>query len=249
MRILLFIIAIITIYLNLSNVPLNDNLLRYINLGVLYLSFFNLIMPIVYILRLKSPTLRMRNDLMKNLDIVLPNNVFVYSSQKDLKQGTIAFETFNKNIILISEPLEQQLSRNEMKFVILHECGHIRNKHLKKNIISLTLVLSCIPIFIYFMSTTLQFRIDVLIPFIIFSVLLYVSGYVFHFKFVMRREHDADDYAANFVAKEDIKSLFTKLKTIYENDQDSYNIFNTHPSLSKREKYLTDKKWNKLESF
>jgi len=190
----------------------------------------------------------MRTDLMKNLDIFLPNNVFVYSSQKDLKQGTIAFETFNKNIILISEPLEQQLSRNEVKFVILHEYGHIRNKHLKKNIISLTLVVSCIPIFIYFL-TSIQFSTNFLIPFIIFSVLFYVSGYVLHFKFVMRREYNADEYAANFVAKEDIKSLFTKLKTIYGNDQDSYNMFNTHPSLSKREKYLNDKKWIKLKSF
>ena len=146
--------------------------------------------------------------------------------------------------IFITDALLRNFTDEQIETIVAHEIGHIRHRHL---------LISCFLAFGYLISSVLFYQVVIkpLKPFLagypillsIVSVLFFVFYFKVFFNFLSRRfEHQADLYAVDLTNNpEAFKSALENLgflsglpKTI----RFVLEIFNTHPSIDRRIKFL-----------
>ncbi|MDE0315327.1 MAG: M48 family metalloprotease [Candidatus Poribacteria bacterium] len=146
--------------------------------------------------------------------------------------------------IFITDALLRNFTDEQIETIVAHEIGHIRHRHL---------LISCCLVFGYLISSVLFYQVVVkpLKPFLegypilssIVSILFFVFYFKVFFNFLSRRfEHQADLYAVDLTKNpEAFKSALENLgflsglpKTI----RFVLEIFNTHPSIDRRIKFL-----------
>lgn len=146
--------------------------------------------------------------------------------------------------IFITDALLRNFTDEQIETIVAHEIGHIRHRHL---------LISCCLVFGYLISSILFYQLvgkplkSVLAGYPILTSIVSILFFVFYFKvffnFLSRRfEHQADLYAVDLTKNpEAFKSALGNLgflSGLPKMIRFVLEIFNTHPSIDRRIKFL-----------
>ncbi len=146
--------------------------------------------------------------------------------------------------IFITDALLRNFTDEQIETIVAHEIGHIRHRHL---------LISCCLVFGYLISSVLFYQVVLkpLMPLLpespilssIVSILFFVFYFKVFFNFLSRRfEHQADLYAVDLTKNpEAFKSALINigfLSGLPKIVRFVLEIFNTHPSIDRRIKFL-----------
>ena len=146
--------------------------------------------------------------------------------------------------IFLTDALLRNFTDEQIETIVAHEIGHIRHRHL---------LISCFLAFGYLVSYLLFYQLivkplepllaDAPILLSTVSILFFVFYFVIFFNYLSRRfEHQADLYAADLTnAPEVFKSALANLgffSSLPKLARFVLEIFNTHPSLERRIRFL-----------
>ena len=146
--------------------------------------------------------------------------------------------------IFITDALLRNFTDDQIETIVAHEIGHIRHRHL---------LISCFLAFGYLISSVLFYQVVMksLKPLLagypillsIVSILFFVFYFKIFFNYLSRRfEHQADLYAVDltdnpeaFISALENLGFFSGLPKLF---RFVLEIFNTHPSIDRRIKFL-----------
>lgn len=164
----------------------------------------------------KKGLLRKRDYELELQDIIKKkHNVKIYIQRRD--QGVFnAYAVFD-DYIVITQSLEQHLNKREIMAIILHEYGHIINKHVVKSYVaynfSVLVILGIFNILLNitgaFSATNTFYRILLNIVIVIFGA--NVADIITKRTVGRRYEYIADSYSKKFGYERDMKSALKKL--------------------------------------
>jgi len=141
-----------------------------------------------------------------------------------LSAGVTSFG-YSKNICLISRYFQWKLSEEELISVLLHEIGHISNRHLERSyqIVGLEFVLRTLRIFaiLYGIAILRQYGGFVSIPqavaFLAFSLVAFVSStllFLITYYRTFLREIDSDYYSGSRIGFKQLADTLRKLPSL-----------------------------------
>lgn len=137
--------------------------------------------------------------------------------------------------ILIGKPLIDSLSDNELHSIILHEIGHLRERHLIK-LYGVILVVSLLNYFLlYGIIEFLHDLNNIVLEFIIIAAGSGLTGFLLWFvpgKFQYKMEYEADAFAAKINGVENMSRASKHLDQISGFSITKGGI--SHPTLIKR---------------
>lgn len=144
---------------------------------------------------------------------------------------------FSKTI-LIGKPVSDSLSDDQLKSIIYHEIGHLKNNHLEK-LYLLSVIIVSLSYFIFLIRSRISFLnneyIDVLSVGICGALLGLLIWYV-PGKIQYRFEFSADLFAAKMNGKHNLIDALNRLDTLSDGEVSKGGL--THPTLEKRIKNL-----------
>lgn len=138
---------------------------------------------------------------------------------------------FNKVHFFISSTLVRSMNDKELEAVILHEIGHIKNKHIKKSIIHQTIYLFAIvgALFYTIVSDNANFNT------LLFIMLVFVLLMGLAVKMTKKQEDEADLFVAKHGLGDELISALRKIS--YEGEDDLI-----HGSVDERKENITKKR-------
>lgn len=237
MRIISLLLLVIAILLkvNILNFTfINDNLIRYFFAFSLGLFVYAFLKPHIGLIFPNKKELS--NEFVENNIPELANKeVYLYSVDMPFKPNLFAVKK-KKSAIFIDSSLINKLSKDELRFFILHEYSHIKdNDSLKMHLASLS-AFTVIPFIFFIIIPIVQLPANAL--YLIMTIVLFVSIYFLgiglNFKYKRHLELKCDSYASNYIEHSDIKSAFQKFITLDIFDFKKRSALSSHPSLNER---------------
>ncbi len=146
--------------------------------------------------------------------------------------------------IFLTDALLEYFTEEEIETVVAHELGHIRYKHIQTYMLFSIFYLLSYPLFYFFVEEPLVAHFgESQILSTLLSLAFLTLYFVFIFRYLSRRcEHQADLYAVTLTEKpEAFKTALMKLallNAIPKSVQRFFEIFNTHPSIDRRIKFI-----------
>lgn len=198
----------------------------------------------------EHPLYKIVNELVKKANIPMPE-VGIYNGPAN----AFATGSSKKNsLIAVSTQLLNNLNENELKGVLAHEIGHIKNGDM----ITMTILEAILNTFVYFFAelitraiTQENERIKRFLINIALQITLGLFVSLLAMWFSRHREYKADEASALLNGKEGIKNALLKLEQIGQplpTKQKAFGIvgfveelkelFNTHPPIEKRIKNI-----------
>ncbi|MCY4781192.1 M48 family metalloprotease [Sphingobacterium sp. UT-1RO-CII-1] len=197
----------------------------------LFPTYFYVFKPIQYLIK-KHNIFHFQNPDKDSQELIKKYSIKIVDTPEINAYATGIFP-FSKTI-LITKPLLDNLTKEELQSILLHEVGHLKRNHLFKLYI-VVLILTVFSGFLFQMRTVLftdvHFVIDLASVFItgcLMGLLLwYLPG-----KVQYRFELSADKFAAKINGPHNLISALQKLDNLTAGEVSKGGI--THPTLSKR---------------
>lgn len=239
----IFLILTSIVKFGIIDVTVNENILHYFFNATIIITVFSILYPLLSHRRLKSLNILESEYLNSILNEIDEKNVtHIYLSKEFMSDNVVTLLSKNKQVIICGEKIVRLLEKDQMKFILAHELYHIKKNHLFKNLFSFVFVMTGVPIFLLLFSSFLQNKISILFI-LLFSVIIFLTAFVMHFRFSQQREFAADKYAASLVGK--TRSLETLIALQQEglSKERSFSLLETHPSLKRRIQRVNDYKY------
>lgn len=231
---LLLVIAILFKTSILHHPVISNNLIRYFFAFSLGLFVYAYLKPHIGLLFTNKKELG--TDFVKNNVPELANKeLCLYSVDMPFKPNAFAVKK-KKPSIFIDRSLINQLSTNELRFVLLHEYSHLKdNDSLKMHLASLS-AFALVPFAFFIIIPIIKLPSDALplTMVIILLVSIYFLGLMLNFKYKRSIELKCDSYASNYVDDSDIKSAFQKFIDLNIFNHKKRSALSSHPSLNER---------------
>lgn len=237
MRVISFILLIISIFLKIGTIHLsfiNSYQIRYLfafSIGLFVYAFLKPHIDIFFYNKEKVDD----QFIKKSVPELLDKDIDIYSSDMLFKPNLFAIKK-RKPIIIIDNSILNNLSEQEIRFFIFHEYSHIKdNDSFKMHITSLC-AFTIVPLlfFIVIPKISLPTNFISILPFIIMFVSLYFTGVILSFKYKRSIELKCDSYASNYVEKKNIKNAFQKFIRLDIFNYKKRGMLSSHPSLNER---------------
>lgn len=228
------LIVISLIKFDVVNTDINKNVIHYIFNAVVMLTSFSILFPLYSYQKLKNLNANKIQQVSSILDeIESDHSIEVFVTEKFMKNNASVLYWKNKMVIVCGESLVNTLNTLQLKFLLAHEYYHLKNNHILKNILSFIFVLAGVPIILLISAPhlipVLSLGVVVTIAFIV-----YISSFILHFFISQKREFAADKFASSLVGSEEAIKTLKLLKEQKLTPENSYNLFETHPSIKKR---------------
>lgn len=221
-----------------------DSSLVWVAILILGMLICNLFYPIFLRILLKAKLMSDEDDLVKTAKSYKDKygvNISVYIFKTDNRKyaNALVHSMFKNANIFVSSYLLNNISKEEMKAVILHEIGHIKRKHIEIR----NLILIIIPIIIYKIARVMDyietFEYSISIPmgitflalttFLLYGLYLYISRI---------QEKQADEFAVeegvDIVTYEQMLISLALLNDLDTNLSKFDEILAEHPSIMNR---------------
>lgn len=156
---------------------------------------------------------------------------------KKTNLSAFSFKVRNTSHIILNERYLNELSQQEVKFIILHELHHVLRNDVEKNIISWAVVIALIPFVTLNMNFLYNLNFVVSIPLLL---TIYALSVATHFFFSRKREFNADKFSRNYTSSMTGKATLDKIEKMEGVKESGFSLYHTHPTIKKRKYRLNN---------
>ncbi|MCE2395011.1 M48 family metalloprotease [Candidatus Poribacteria bacterium] len=192
---------------------------------------------------LADVNLRNRLHRLAAQDNIKYKDIVVWQTESVANAAVAGIVPWSRQIFL-TEALLQHFSDDEIEAIVAHEFGHVRYKHILTYLMFLIVYFLSYTIYYIYIGQPLEslFSTSSLLPatVLVFFISLY---FIIIFRALSRRfEHQADLYAVAVTAKPEALELalvrLAYLNYIPRSVQRLFELFQTHPSIDRRIKFI-----------
>ena len=192
---------------------------------------------------LADVNLRNRLHRLAAQDNIKYKDIVVWQTESVANAAVAGLVPWSRQIFL-TEALLQHFSDDEIEAIVAHEFGHVRYKHILTYLMFLIVYFLSYTIYYIYIGQSLEslFSTSSLLPatVLVFFISLY---FIIIFRALSRRfEHQADLYAVALTDKPDALELallrLAYLNYIPRSVQRLFELFQTHPSIDRRIKFI-----------
>lgn len=214
---------------------INSDMMRYMFAFSTMLLLFVLIRPHADVLAIGKQETNLE-ELLKENPFSNQNNIEIYSANLIFNNGLMVTQKPKKNLLFVDNKVVAELSKEELKFWIMHEYSHIKDNDLLKMQIISILAYTLVPLVLITITSLINFPENLFISLSIvgFFGIVYIVGVLYHFKYKRTKELKCDTYASAFANRENIKTSFEKFVRMNLISEYDLDLFSGHPSLKRR---------------